>query len=148
MELKIKKFDELTVFELFQLMKARVNVFVVEQQCPYPEVDDTDLSAVHMFYEDDDGSTAAYLRIFSRAEEPGAVRIGRVLTTRRSQGLGGRLLHEALEYIRKKTDASEIRLEAQTYAVGFYEKEGFTVTSGEFIEDGIPHVRMRYQIRR
>ena len=101
-----------------------------------------------MFYEEDDGAAAAYLRLFERAEEPGVYQIGRVLTVRRGEGLGGRLLHEAVRYIEERTDASEIYLEAQTYAAGFYGREGFETVSEEFIEDGIPHVAMRRPVMR
>lgn len=148
MELKIRRFNELTTYELFHFLKARVDVFVVEQKCPYPEIDDTDLEAVHLFYENSDGTTAAYLRIFPKKDEPGTLRIGRVLTTKRMAGLGAKLLCEAVQYIEGKTDAEEIYLEAQTYAVGFYQREGFSVSSVEFMEDGIPHVQMRRTVQR
>lgn len=68
--------------------------------------------------------------------------MGRVLTTERGTGLGGRLLREGIRIVRENMEAGKIYLEAQCYAVGFYEREGFKICSGEFLEDGIPHVQM------
>ena len=134
-----KFFEELTTTELYEIMKARVNVFVVEQNCPYPELDDIDYESLHIYYENA-GHVQAYIRAF--VKEPGTVQMGRVLTVDRGKGLGGTLLKEGLREIRSNFDLQKIYIEAQTYAIGFYEREGFVVCSGEFLEDGIPHVKM------
>lgn len=134
-----KFFEELTTTELYEILKARVNVFVVEQNCPYPELDDIDYESLHIYYENA-GQIQAYLRAF--VKEPGTVQMGRVLTVERGKGLGGALLKEGLREIRSNFDLQKIYIEAQTYAIGFYEREGFVVCSGEFLEDGIPHVKM------
>ena len=134
-----KFFEELTTTELYEIMKARVNVFVVEQNCPYPELDDIDYESLHIYYENA-GHVQAYIRAF--VKEPGTVQMGRVLTVERGKGLGGDLLKEGLREIRSNFDLQKIYIEAQTYAIGFYEREGFVVCSGEFLEDGIPHVKM------
>jgi ElaA protein len=139
MELKIKAFEELTLNELYEILKARNAVFVVEQTCPYQDIDGIDPRSVHLFFEEE-GNILACLRLF--VKEEGVVQVGRVLTLKRGLGLGGRLLHEAVEYAAGPMKAERMYLEAQTYAVGFYEKEGFRVISEPFDEDGIPHVKM------
>ena len=142
-----KTYEELTKDELFDIIRTRIDVFVVEQKCPYPELDDTDKRCLHIFTRDDFGSIAAYLRLFDRTSEPGVMQIGRVLTVQRGRGYAKALLKDAIA--RAKTcGAKEIYLEAQVYAIGLYEKAGFVVTSDEFLEDGIPHVEMRLKTDR
>ena len=145
----IKTFSGLTAAELYEILRTREAVFIVEQTCPYPEADGRDYDAVHYFYREPDGRVAAYLRLYPKAGEPGTIQVGRVVTagTARGTGLGRRILHEGVRYAIEKMGAERLYLEAQTYAVGFYEKEGFSVCSGEFLEDGIPHVRMRREAK-
>lgn len=120
----------------------------MEQNCPYPEADGRDYGAVHCFFREESGKVLAYLRLYQKAGETGTVQIGRVVTAAsvRGTGLGLRLLHEGVEYAVEKMGARRLYLEAQVQAVGFYEKEGFSVSSGEFLEDGIPHVEMRKEV--
>lgn len=146
MTLTIKNFDELTTRELHSILKVRAEIFVVEQNCPYLDVDDIDLRSLHMYLEES-GSILAYLRVFDRIEEPGALQMGRVLSKTHGKGHGGMLLHQAMEYIEQNLKPSRIFIEAQCYAKGFYEKEGFVVCSDEFLEDGIPHVGMEKNYR-
>jgi ElaA protein len=139
MELVSKYFNELTTTELYEILKARVAVFVVEQTCPYQEVDGNDYDSLHVFYEEE-GQVKAYLRSFFISDD--VVQMGRVLTIDRGTGLGGRLLREGIEQIREKQHPRRIYIEAQCYATGYYEREGFEICSEEFLEDGIPHVQM------
>ena len=139
-EITVKPFAQLSNEELYAILKARVNVFVVEQECPYPELDGKDQEAVHFFLPDEAGTVLAYLRVYEN--EAGAMQIGRVLTTVRGASYGRRLLHRAVAYLEETAPGKPVVLEAQTYAIGFYEKEGFVVSSEEFLEDGIPHVKM------
>lgn len=139
MELVYKGFDELTNKELYEILKIRSSVFVVEQNCVYQDIDGIDLDSMHFFLEEDE-NIYAYLRSFIKEE--GVIQIGRVLTTKRREGLGQRLLKEAIEIITSTQKPSSIYLEAQSYAIKFYEKEGFKVISDQFLEDGIPHVKM------
>lgn len=143
-ELHIKAFNELTTGELYEILRLREAVFIVEQNCPYPEADGRDYPAMHLFYRDGN-RVAAYLRLYPKAGEPGTVQVGRVVTSAsaRGTGLGRRILHEGIAYATSHMGAERLYLEAQVYAIGFYEKEGFRVSSGEFLEDGIPHVEMR-----
>ena len=137
-----KTFDELTNTELYEIMRLRQDVFVVEQNCPYFDLDGVDYKSVHVFIEDG-GSLVAYLRIFPREGEEGIIQVGRVVTRERKKGYGAAILSEGLRVARERFSPSGFYLEAQTYAVGYYAREGFEVVSDEFLEDGIPHVQMR-----
>ena len=142
--LHVKKFEELTITELYAVLKLRVSVFVVEQNCPYMELDDLDQKAIHVWLEDEDG-IEAYLRIVDRRLENENVLIGRVIAVKRRCGLGSRILGEGIKAARELLGADQIEVEAQTYAKGLYEKQGFQQISAEFLLDGIPHVKMILQ---
>ena len=142
MKFMIKTFQELTTKELYEILRVRAEVFVVEQNCVYQDLDEKDMNSMHVFCEKD-GKIQAYLRIFMKKPEENLVQIGRVLTTVRGTGLGIIILREGLAAAKEYLKAREVYIEAQCYAVGFYEKAGFRVTSDEFLEDGIPHVEMR-----
>lgn len=139
MKLVSKYFEELTTTELYELLKVRSEVFVVEQNCIYQDLDDKDYRSLHVFYEEE-GEVLAYLRAFIKEE--GIVQVGRVLSATHGIGLGGKILKEGLLQIQEKFHPKKIYLEAQCYAIGYYEREGFKVCSKEFLEDGIPHVEM------
>jgi len=141
MVLRVKHFYELTRDELYAILKLRVSVFVVEQQCPYQEADNLDQDAIHVWLEDGDG-IEAYLRILDRGVENEHVAIGRVIAVKRRCGLGSRILEEGIRAAKELLDADKIYVEAQSYAREFYEKQGFRQVSDEFLLDGIPHVRM------
>lgn len=141
MNIYVKSFEELTLDELYEILKIRVNVFVVEQNCPYSELDDIDKAAYHVYIKDEDG-IQAYLRVFKRGEAS----IGRVLSLKRRQGLGTKVLREGIKVAKKKYDAERIVIEAQVYARSMYEKLGFVQASEEFLEDGIPHIKMILEI--
>jgi ElaA protein len=137
----IARFAELDGATLYALLRLRVDVFVVEQRCPYPELDgaDTAPGTLHAWTADDAGP-AAYLRILD--EPGGSVRIGRVCTRAdaRGRGLAAELMREALGRVRGRP----VRLNAQTHLTGWYRRFGFVVSAPEFLEDGIPHTPMRY----
>lgn len=148
MELIIKHYDELTTHELYEILKTRSEIFVVEQNCVYQDLDDKDQNAIHVFCWNKDGRVAACLRVFMKDEEAGIAQIGRVVTLEHGKGLGGVILHKAVEIAREHYRASKIYLEAQQYATGYYAKEGFIVTSEPFMEDGIPHVQMELELNQ
>ncbi|MFI9009581.1 GNAT family N-acetyltransferase [Actinosynnema sp. NPDC053489] len=133
---------DLTPDQLYAVLKLRSDVFVVEQNCPYPELDGRDLEpgTRHFWLEPDDSpAPGAYLRLL---EEPGgAFRIGRVCTARAARGRGysRRLMEAALAEVGR----ADCVLDAQTYVADFYASFGFRPQGAEFIEDGIPHLRMR-----
>lgn len=146
MKLIKKSFKELTTNELYELLKARSEIFVVEQKILCQDLDGEDYNALHVFYEEDRGSVAACLRILPQSGKPNSVKIGRVLTVNHGQGLGKRILREGILAASEIFGASEITVNAQKHAVGFYEREGFETVSDEFIEAGIPHIKMRLTI--
>ena len=136
----VRSFSELSIKELYRILKLRVAVFVVEQNCPYMELDDLDQSAVHVWLEEA-GVIKAYLRVLDR-EESEFVSIGRVLATERGAGLGTKVLMAGIRVARERFGAQQIYLEAQSYVKSLYEKQGFRQISEEFLLDGIPHVKM------
>ena len=141
MDLIVKHFSELTAEELFEIYRLRVAVFVVEQNCPYQEVDEPDREAYHLWLRDEEG-IQAYLRVLKPGVRFREAAIGRVIAVRRREGLGSRILREGIRVAQERFGASAVRLEAQVYAKGLYEKAGFRTVSEEFLEDGIPHVEM------
>ena len=141
MELHVKQFSELTTEELYRLLLLRVSVFVVEQNCPYMELDYRDQDALHVWFEDQDG-IRAYLRILDAGAVSEYVTIGRVIAVKRRCGMGSRILSEGIRIAKEALGAEKIYVEAQVYAKGMYEKLGFRQISEEFLEDGIPHVKM------
>ncbi len=147
MELKIKAFEELSLHELYEIMRIRCAVFVVEQECVYQDIDGIDERAVHVFYEHEN-NIYGYLRLFYKDADHRTVQIGRVLSTERGRGFGLKVLHEGVQYAIETMKAETLYLEAQTYAIGFYQREGFEAVSDEFLEDGIPHVKMIRHIQQ
>ena len=144
MKINIKHFSELDVYELHEIYKARVDVFVVEQTCPYQDIDGGDYESLHVYLEEE-GKILAYLRCYVQDEH--TARIGRVLTMERGKGLGRPLMEAGIQAVREHYKASSIYIEAQCYAIGFYNKFGFEVCGEEFLEDGIPHVPMTLDLR-
>ena len=111
MELVVKHYSELTADELYDILHVRVLVFVVEQKCPYEEVDGRDRQAYHVFLRDETG-IKAYLRVLDRGVSFEEVSIGRVLTTERRRGYGHKILDAGIAAAREKYGAETIRIEA------------------------------------
>ena len=141
MELIIKHFSELTTEELMQIYKLRIAVFVVEQNCPYQDIDGWDPHAYHLWLKDGEG-IQAYLREQPQKTLYADASMGRVISVKRRCGLATRLLREGIGLAREKFGAKRLIIGAQTYACPVYEKVGFVRTDYEYMEDGIPHVRM------
>ena len=139
MKLISKTFEQLTTTELYEILRARFEVFVIEQECVYLDIDGVDYRSLHIFCEDD-GKIIAYLRAFKKERD--VVQMGRVLTTKRGVGIGARLLKYAVKEIDNRFHPKQIYIESQTHAIGFYEREGFKVCSDEFMDAGIAHVEM------
>lgn len=137
----VKAFHELTPDELYRIMKLRVDVFFVEQKCPYAELDNLDQAAMHVWLEDE-GRIMAYLRVMDKGAESDCVSLGRVVSAKRRCGLGTGILQKGIQVAQEVYGAEAIYLEAQTYARGLYEKLGFRQMSDEFMLDGIPHIKM------
>ena len=139
METIVAKFTDLTTTSLYEILKARVNVFVVEQNCPYPELDDIDYRSIHVYLEEN-GKILGYCRVFQRDES--LIQIGRVLSTERKKHYGYRVMEQGIKVAKEVFKGNQIYIEAQCYAIAFYEKFGFVTISEPFLEDGIPHVKM------
>lgn len=140
MKLKIKFFDELTTRELYEIVRARTEIFLMEQKIICQDFDGVDYDSLHCFLEEN-GKVLAYLRAY-RTEE--GIKLGRVLSITHGIGLGARLMREAMPEIQKRFGCPRLVLHAQKHAQGFYEKLGFAVTSPDFLEEGIPHVAMAF----
>ncbi|KQM41729.1 GNAT family N-acetyltransferase [Chryseobacterium sp. Leaf201] len=140
---KIKSFDEFTVPELYAVLKGRIDVFVVEQNCPYPDLDGYDQKALHLWAEEN-GEVLAGCRIFNKGIKYDEASIGRVLTTEKARGknLGKQLIRYAVETVENRFHTSEIRISAQDYLLKFYGDFGFEDTGKKYLEDDIPHTEM------
>ena len=136
-----KNFDELTVYELYEILKARTEIFLLEQNIVCQDLDGLDQISRHYFI-DEDGKVLACLRAFYVDGERKVVKIGRVVTLTHKQGHGRALMDFALDDIKSKMPCESIYVNAQTQAEGFYAKMGFVTVSDVFDEDGIPHVKM------
>ncbi|MBQ4134738.1 MAG: GNAT family N-acetyltransferase [Methanocorpusculum sp.] len=145
MQLLVKHFTELSAAELYAILRARQDVFVVEQNCPFAEIDGKDLDAYHLWFEEN-GEILAYARVLDCGVSFETPAVGRVISIRRREGLGSRILSEGIRIAREKYSAEAVMLEAQVYARKLYEKQGFVQVSEEFLEDGIPHIIMRLEL--
>lgn len=139
LELKSKFFHELTTRELYEIARARTEIFLLEQRIICQDFDGVDYDSLHCFFEND-GKIMAYLRAY-RAED-NIVKIGRVLSITHGIGLGTRLMKESISKIKRKFNCKAIKIHAQKQAQHFYERLGFIATSSDFLEEGIPHVVM------
>jgi ElaA protein len=144
METVIKKFDELTLAELYEILRARAEVFIVEQNCAYQDLDNVDKNAYHVYLKDE-GGILAYLRVIDKGERLDEVSLGRVITLKRRQGLGTAVMRVGIDVAKEKYGAKRIKIGAQAYAKPFYEQLGFRQISDEYMEDGIPHIYMIYE---
>ncbi|AIZ60691.1 GNAT family acetyltransferase [Bacillus pumilus] len=135
-------FEQLSKEDLYLILMERVNVFVVEQTCPYPEIDHRDQEAIHLIAKEN-GTIVAYCRIFQNGIVYKEASIGRVLVTQagRKKGYGKMLLIKALEKLNELGETS-VKIQAQAYLKSFYESFGFKVVSDVYDEDGIPHFDM------
>lgn len=138
---QVKTFNDFTTEELYEVLRVRSEVFVLEQECLYLDMDKRDQVALHVYLEEED-RVVAYLRILPPGVQCEEMAIGRVLTTERGKGYGERLLRRGIKEAYGYFGVDPIRIEAQSYTEKFYEKFGFKRVSVEFLEDGIPHIEM------
>jgi len=139
----VKSFQELTTSELYSYLQLRVNVFIVEQSCPFPDLDGYDTEALHLAYIENN-ELLAYGRILPPGIKYERASIGRVIVHEmaRGKGLANQLMEVSIATIEQKWPGGEVQLQAQTYLRKFYGSFGFNETSLEYDEDGIPHVDM------
>ena len=140
---KIKRFEELTTIELYEILRVRAEVFVVEQTCVYQDLDEKDKKAYHLFCENN-GEIVAYLRILDKGVSYPEISIGRVLTreTNRRNGLAKEMMQKAISFVEEELSEMQIRISAQLYLKRFYESLGFLITSEVYLEDDIEHIEM------
>lgn len=141
---KIKTFNELSTQEFHEILKARIDVFIVEQTCPYPELDGYDQDAVHLWAENE-GEVVAYCRLFDAGIKYKEASIGRVLTNQnyRKRNLGRTLLRFAINTVECRFRNSSIRISAQNYLLALYREFGFVEVGETYLEDDIPHTEMK-----
>ena len=140
-----KEFNELTNKELYEILKSRSEIFVVEQNINYVDMDDIDYVSRHFFLEDE-GRVVACLRAYYLDEEKTTFKIGRVLSIKHGKGLGTELMNKALEEISTNKLCKKIFISAQKHAVDFYKEFGFETVSEEYMEEGIVHIAMEKQL--
>ena len=146
----IKKFSELSTEEIYNILKLRSEVFVVEQNCVYQDIDEKDQKAIHLFIEKN-SEIIAYTRIFKKGdyyeENPS---IGRVVVSKKERGknLGKEIMKKSIRYVKENMDEKKIELSAQKYLDKFYKELQFYSEGEDYLEDGIPHQRMFYDLIR
>ena len=143
MNCELKKFNQLTTKELYEILRVRAEVFVVEQTCVYQDLDMKDQDSWHLFLEDGD-EIIAYLRILNKGVSYPEIAIGRVLTkdTQRKKGLAREMMRKAIKFIETELKENTILISAQVYLMKFYESLGFKAVSEIYLEDGIEHIEM------
>lgn len=143
METTVRSFKELSNAELYEIMRLRSEVFVVEQNCLYQDLDNKDQKAIHVLGKTNE-KLVAYVRIFKPGDYFENVAIGRVVVPKgqRRFGYGKLIMQAALEVVENKFPKIPIELSAQTYLIKFYEELGFETKGEEYLEDGIPHILM------
>ena len=139
----IKTFDDLSNTEIYQILRLRSEVFVVEQECIYQDIDNKDKKAVHIFLKEKN-EIIAYSRVFKEKEYFENPSIGRVVVAnkRRMYGVGKKIMNISIDYIKKNIKAKSIEISAQKYLKKFYSNLGFVQEGEEYLEDNIPHLRM------
>jgi ElaA protein len=149
MEFTFKHFIELSTDELYDILKLRSEIFVVEQDCVYNDLDGHDKNATHQFLKKN-GEIVAYSRLLKPGSRFADYSIGRVVVkeSERGTGLGIRMMEEAKQYILIEWKGERIKISAQKYLQKFYEDLGFVVVTDEYLEDGIPHFGMLLEFKK
>ncbi|MCL2574278.1 MAG: GNAT family N-acetyltransferase [Defluviitaleaceae bacterium] len=139
----IKKFDELNNIELYEMLKLRQDVFIIEQNCIYPDIDNNDENAYHLLVLDD-SKIVGCTRILDKGVTFDENSIGRVITAKshRGRGIAKEMMLQSMIFIRDALNETHIKISAQSYIVPLYASLGFEIVSDEYLEDGIPHVDM------
>jgi len=151
-DFKLKTFADLSTENLYQILKLRNQVFVLEQACPYQDSDDLDQDALHLYKKNDTQQIIAYARILSPSQlmntsNTSYCSIGRVVVEKnhRQQHLGYKLMKTAIQTCLSNFPDHDLKISAQSYLSQFYKNLGFTNTGAYYLEDSIPHQEMIYQ---
>ena len=147
-EHQVKSFQELSLEEFHDIIALRIQIFIIEQNCPYQEVDGKDKLAHHLFFKNEMDEIIAVTRILPQGISYTEVAIGRVVVHEdyRGTGLGNQLMADSMNFVRDKYGEVPVRLSAQKHLENYYGNHGFKSTGKEYLEDGIPHVEMFYNI--
>ena len=147
-EHQVKSFQELSLEEFHDIIALRIQIFIIEQNCPYQEVDGKDKLAHHLFFKNEMDEIIAVTRILPQGISYAEVAIGRVVVHEdyRGTGLGNQLMSDSMNFVRDKYGEVPVRLSAQKHLENYYGNHGFKSTGKEYLEDGIPHVEMLYNI--
>lgn len=139
-----KAFSQLTVDELYEILRLRAEIFVVEQDCPYQDCDNKDQNAIHLYGKLND-KIVAYVRILDAGVSYDSPSIGRVVTSSiiRGKGKGVELMAKAIECCETNFGTGTITISAQEHLESYYGKVGFKKASDPYMEDGIPHIKMK-----
>ena len=144
MTLYKKTFQELTTDELYELLRVRSEVCVIEQNCVYQDLDYDDQKSIHLWLTEGE-KVVALARVCPAGTHMKEISIGRVITTERGKGYGKQIMLHAIDAAVECFGATLIDIEAQEYAKGFYEGVGFKQSSDIFMLDGIPHIKMTWR---
>ena len=142
-----KTFSELDTEDLYQILRLRSEVFVVEQDCVYQDIDNKDQNATHLYFKENE-EIVAYTRIFKAGHYYENPCIGRVVVSKKNRGkdLGKKIMIDSIEYIKQNIKGEKIELSAQKYLDKFYKDLGFYKIGEDYLEDGIPHQRMIFDL--
>ncbi len=147
-EHQVKSFQELSLEEFHDIIALRIQIFIIEQNCPYQEVDGKDKLAHHLFFKNEMDEIIAVTRILPQGISYAEVAIGRVVVHEdyRGTGLGNQLMADSMNFVKDEYGKVPVRLSAQKHLENYYGNHGFKSTGKEYLEDGIPHVEMLYNI--
>lgn len=143
---QFKHFNDLSLNELYDLIALRIKVFVVEQNCPYQELDGKDKRGYHLICRNGKGELVGTMRILAKGVAFDEVAFGRIVLDEAERGVkeGHQMMKEAMNFCKEEFGDIPIKLSGQKHLEGFYNKHDFYSTGKEYLEDGIPHIEMRY----
>ena len=145
MKLNIRFFNELTLEQLYEILKLRFDAFVIEQKSIYDEFDRRDYEAIHIFFQDKN-EIMAYLRIYKKSDKIASIGRLVVVAKLRKQGLGKKIVKAGIDCIKDKWNADKIEIGAQAYLKKFYGDFGFIQTSDVYDDCGVPHISMELKL--
>ena len=143
----VRHYSSLSLDHFHDIIALRIKIFVIEQNCPYQDLDGKDKRAFHLFYTNNRNEVVAATRILPQNVSYAEVSVGRVVVDKsfRRTGLGHLIMEESMNFIQAEFGLIDVRLSAQKHLENYYEKHGFKSTGKEYLEDGIPHIEMLYK---
>ena len=146
-EKNVAHYSQLNIDHFHDIIALRIKIFVIEQDCPYQDLDGKDKVGYHLFYTNNKDEVVAATRILPQNISYAEVSIGRVVVDKdcRGLGLGDLIMKESMNFVQAEFGQVNVRLSAQKHLENYYGKHGFKSTGKEYLEDGIPHVEMLYE---